>query len=90
MDFDFADDKSVVSNTTVKSGKASNDEQTDLMYGIFKELIESNAPVKRDEILKAIQDHDGGRVSLQGFTALQLCDKIRTERRRLARITSKK
>ena len=90
MNIDFVDDKSVVSNTTVNSGFAFNDEQTDLMYEIFKELIESNALVKRDEILKAIQDHDRGRVSLQGFTALQLCDKIRTERRRLARINSKK
>ena len=59
------------------------------MYEIFKELIESNAPVKRNEILKAIQAHDRGPSSFQGFTALQLCDKIRTERRILARIKLK-
>ena len=90
MDIDFVDDKFCCFKYNSQIWLAFNDKQTDLMYEIFKELIESNAPVKRDEILKAIQDHDRGRVSSQGFTALQLCDKTRTESRRLARINSKK
>ena len=58
MDVSFADNRSVTSNTTLKSDKGFNEEQTDLMYEIFNDLISTNAPIRRSEILDTKQVHD--------------------------------
>lgn len=42
------------------------------------------------QILQAIEGDAIAQKSLKGFTPLQLCDKIRTERRRIARLSTKK
>ena len=91
-DISFVDERSIATNTTssLMSGRAFNEEQTEMMFNLFRRLIESNAPIERGAILSAIEEHSRARLILQGFTPLQLCDKIRTERRRLKRLGAKK
>ena len=88
-DIAFVDDASVNTNTqtSLKSGRAFNDEQTQTLSRLFKHLIESNAPIERPAVMRTIEGDARASVISRQFIPLQLCDKIRTERKRNRRLS---
>ena len=85
---DEADNDSVLLISERKSQRAGgtfSELQTRIIWRLFKGLIESNGRVERKDICQCIQEDNNARDALAGFTPQQLCDKIRTERRMIAR-----
>ena len=91
-DIAFVDDASIKTNTqtSLKSGRAFDDEQTQTLSRLFKHLIETNAPIERPAVMRTIEGDERASVILKQFTPLQLCDKIRTERKRIRRVRKRK
>ena len=91
-DIAFVDDASIETNTqtSLKSGRAFDDEQTQTLSRLFKHLIETIAPIERPAVMRTIEGDERASVILKQFTPLQLCDKIRTERKRIRRVRKRK
>lgn len=72
------------------SSRVFTEEQTQVMYEVFSDLIFSNASIGSKEVQRRIKDHPHANKTMVGFTPLQLCSKIRTERQRMGRQAANK
>lgn len=88
--FEYDNDSIILSGISKKGGLTFTDDQTEIYLRLFRDLIESNKQITRKYVEDKIKEDDEARESIVGFTPQQLCDKIRTERRKIARASMKK
>ena len=77
---------SVVSH---KGGMTFSDHHTEIYWRLFRDLIESNERSTQQYVTTKLKEDGEVRKEVVGFTPQQLEDKIRTERRRIARAKAK-
>ena len=77
---------SVVSH---KGGMTFSDHHTEIYWRLFRDLIESNERSTQQYVTTKLKEDGEVRKEIVGFTPQQLEDKIRTERRRIARAKAK-
>jgi len=89
--FPESDTESVfISGVSKKGGSTFTDEQTEIYWRLFRDLIDSNAKIGRAIVTQRIEEDEKAKDLLVGFTFQQLTDKIRTERRTIAQNMVKK
>ena len=87
----FPDEKlDVISLVSRKGGTTFTDHQTEIYWRLFRDLIESNKRITQNYVKTTIEEDDEARTEIVGFTPQQLVDKVRTERRKIARLQDKK
>ena len=87
----FTDEKSeFCSLVSRKGGTTFTDHQTEIYWRLFRDLIESNERITQHYVKTKIEEDEEARKEIVGFTPQQLVDKIRTERRKIARAQDKK
>ena len=87
----FTDEKSeFCSLVSRKGGTIFTDHQTEIYWRLFRDLIESNERITQHYVKTKIEEDEEARKEIVGFTPQQLVDKIRTERRKIARAQDKK
>lgn len=70
-------------------GGAFSDEQTNALVSLFEDLVRTTAVIDRKSVMKRLGENLVAKAVLDGFTPLQICDKIRTERRRFRKLSTK-
>ena len=106
----FPDEKSAEFSSVVsrKGGMIFSDDQTEIYWRLFRDLIVSNERITQHYVKTKIEEDEEARKAIVGFTPQQLVDhpqaaeaqsscamsesydKIRTERRTIARAQDKK
>ena len=87
----FTDEKSeFCSLVSRKGGTTFTGHQTEIYWRLFRDLIESNERITQHNVKTKIVEDEEARKEIVGFTPQQLVDKIRTERRKIARAQDKK
>ena len=88
----FPDEKSAEFSSVVsrKGGMTFSDDQTEIYWRLFRDLIVSNERITQHYVKTKIEEDEEARKAIVGFTPQQLVDKIRTERRKIARAQDKK
>ena len=88
----FPDEKSAEFSSVVsrKGGMTFTDHQTEIYWRLFRDLIGSNERIIQHCIKTKIEEDEEARKEIVAFTSQQLLDKIRTERRKIARGQDKK
>ena len=64
-----------------RRGGAFSDEQTNALVTLFEDLVRTTAVIERKSVMKRLGENIDAKAALDGFTPLQICDKIRPERR---------
>lgn len=72
-----------------RRGGAFSDEQTNALVSLFEDLVRTTAVIDRKSVMKRLGENLVAKAALDGFTPLQICDKIRTERRRFRKLSTK-
>ena len=72
-----------------RRGGAFSDEQTNALVSLFEDLVRTTAVIDRKSVMKRLGENLVAKAVLDGFTPLQICDKIRTERRRFRKLSTK-
>ena len=72
-----------------RRGGAFSDEQTNALVSNFEDLVRTTAVIDRKSLMKRLGENLVAKAVLNGFTPLQICDKIRTERRRFRNLSTK-
>ena len=72
-----------------RRGGAFSDEQTNALVSLFEDVVRTTAVIDRKAVMKRLGENLAAKVALDGFTPLQICDKIRTERRRFRKLSTK-
>ena len=72
-----------------RRGGAFSDEQSNALVSLFEDLVKTTAPIERASVMKRLGENLAAKAVLEGFTPLQICDKIRTERRRFRKLSTK-
>ena len=88
----FPDEKSAEFSSVVsrKGGMIFSDDQTEIYWRLFRDLIVSNERITQHYVKTKIEEDEEAKKAIVGFTPQQLVDKIRTERRKIARAQDKK
>ena len=85
---------SIIPPTTCTSKRSSQklfaDNEYDVFYELFKDLIHSSKQISKPLVQKRIEGEPKLRHLLDKYELLQLANKVRTERRILARVGAKK
>ncbi|KAJ7382394.1 hypothetical protein OS493_035235 [Desmophyllum pertusum] len=86
------DSKSSVSLFTKSSrrGGAFSDEQTNTLVTLFEDLVKTTSIIERASVMQRLSENLVAKAVLGGFKPLQICDKIRTERKRFRKLPNKK
>ena len=66
------------------------DDQTEIYWRLFRDLIVSTDGITQHYVETKIEEDEEAREAIVGFTPQQLVDKIRTERRKIARAQDNK
>ena len=72
-----------------RRGGAFSDEQTNVLVTLFEDLVRTTAVIERKSVMKRLGENLAAKAALDRFTPLQICDKIRTERRRFRKLSTK-
>ena len=72
-----------------RRGGAFSDEQTNALVSLFEDVVRTTAVIDRKAVMKRLGENLAAKVALDGFTPLQICDKIRTERRKFRKLSTK-
>lgn len=75
--------------SSLYSSRTFMEDQTKIMYDVCGDLIHTTESISTREVLTRLQDHPTAKDLIKQFTPLQLCSKIRTERKRLKRLLKK-
>jgi hypothetical protein len=85
---------SIIPPTTCTSKRSSQklfaDNEYEVFYELFKDIIHSSKQISKPLVQKRIEGEPKLRHLLDKYELLQLADKVRTERRILARVGAKK
>ena len=75
--------------TSSRRGGAFSSEQTNPLVTLFEDLVKTTAVIERASVIKRLGENLTAKAVLDRFTPLQICDKIRTERRRFRKLSTK-
>ena len=89
LDKDEALAPSISLFTSTRKGGAFSEDQMHTLVTLFEDLITTTTRIERVTVMKRIEKDPVAKEQLEQFTPLQICDKIRTERKRLAARKSK-